>query len=103
MQMPFGKYRGWELDEIPEGYLIWVLDNCRNIAPTLRRLIQRRLGLLDEPRQATPAPDWQGAVQQWYRQLTLDFHPDRGGSTEAMQAINEAYDRLRKVLGLSPR
>jgi hypothetical protein len=32
-----------------------------------------------------------------------DFHPDRGGSNEAMTAINVAYDRLRKAVGLPSR
>jgi curved DNA-binding protein CbpA len=39
-------------------------------------------------------------IRQWYRGLVLDFHPDRGGSHEAMQAINEAHERLRKLAGL---
>ena len=29
------------------------------------------------------------ALGGWYRRLCLDYHPDRGGSTEAMQALNE--------------
>jgi hypothetical protein len=101
MRMPFGKYRGRGLEQVPDDYLVWVLDNCRDLQPTLRHLIEVRLGLLDEPRQATRSPDWQVVLQQWYRQLTLDYHPDRGGSTEAMQAINDAYERLREELGLS--
>jgi hypothetical protein len=46
-----------------------------------------------------PAPDLAEVLRTSYRQLVLDFHPDRGGSTEAMQAINEAYNRLRKIIG----
>ena len=37
--MPFGKYRGKPLAEIPVDYLLWVLANCQNITPKLRRAI----------------------------------------------------------------
>jgi hypothetical protein len=30
--------------------------------------------------------------------MVLRFHPDRGGSTEAMQALNQAADRLREII-----
>ncbi len=33
-----------------------------------------------------------------YRRLSLQFYPGRGGSTEAMQAINAARDLLREPL-----
>ena len=26
--MPFGKYKGQELDDIPEDYIQWCLENC---------------------------------------------------------------------------
>jgi hypothetical protein len=34
------------------------------------------------------------SVQKVYRDLALKYHPDRGGSKEAMQAISEFRDRL---------
>jgi hypothetical protein len=100
MLMPFGKYRGWELRDIPNSYLLWVLDTCDNIGPTLREAIRERVGL--PPTRTGPDPRWQEVVQKWYWQLALDFHPDRGGSVEGMKAINEANERLRRMLGLSP-
>lgn len=32
-----------------------------------------------------------------YRALSLRLHPDRGGSTERMSALNAAYDMLRNA------
>ena len=41
----------------------------------------------------------QDRVREWHRSLAQDYHPDlRHGSTEAMTAVNDAYDRLRKAL-----
>jgi hypothetical protein len=38
-------------------------------------------------------------VKAWHRSLAKDYHPDlRHGSTEAMTAVNDAYDRLGKAL-----
>lgn len=28
MVMPWGKYRGKTIEEIPSGYLSWLMDNC---------------------------------------------------------------------------
>lgn len=35
------------------------------------------------------------AMKKSYRQLQLENHPDKGGSTERCQAINNAYDQLK--------
>jgi hypothetical protein len=46
----------------------------------------------------------QDAIKKAYRDASLKNHPDRGGSKEAMQAINEAYAILKKLAktGSSP-
>lgn len=31
-----------------------------------------------------------------YRRLAMQYHPDRGGSTEIMQQINAEYERLHE-------
>ena len=41
--MPFGKYKGLPLSDIPESYLVWVLKSCSNITPTLRSAINEML------------------------------------------------------------
>jgi hypothetical protein len=40
------------------------------------------------------------AITAWHREMSLAFHPDRGGSTQAMQALNAGVDRLRQMLGI---
>jgi hypothetical protein len=101
--MPFAKHAGKELTAIPTPYLLWTIRAPRTLDPALRRAICQVLGERGCPAGAETkaAPlDWSVLIRQWYRGLVLDFHPDRGGSHEAMQAINEAHDRLRKLAGM---
>jgi uncharacterized protein (DUF3820 family) len=32
MKMPFGKYKGQDLDDLPEGYLQWIAENVEGHA-----------------------------------------------------------------------
>jgi curved DNA-binding protein CbpA len=38
------------------------------------------------------------AVKAWFRRLALAHHPDRGGDTKVMQALNEAHQQLLEFL-----
>jgi hypothetical protein len=110
--MPFGKHKGEPFSSIPSDYLWWLLREC-DLKYPLRVAVEAELNWRGEwndpeppepdppPYQeatAEPPPDWDAIVAGWYRQLCLDYHPDRGGSHEAMKAINDAYDRLRRML-----
>jgi hypothetical protein len=124
--MPFGKYRDYELDEIPEDYLEWLLENA-DLRPRLLYAIEGSLRLRarrrDWARSATAAhspSSWdqlraalaalarerafreqlQEVLKTTYRELALRHHPDRGGSHEAMIAVNEMYERLNGLLQL---
>jgi|SRR6516162_9625581 hypothetical protein len=104
-QMPWGKHKGRPLEEIPVDYLGWLLDEAENMKPWLREAVRQEF----ERRLAGPAGSGNGLpanlpdiVRTWYRKLTLDYHPDRGGSNEAMKALNDAHDRLKKALDIPP-
>lgn len=98
VRMPFGKHRGRPLCEIPESYLYWVLDNCENASPTLKKQIEAYLpGDEGEP-QGTAIVD---LVPAWYRKLALEFNPDhKAGSHEGMKAVNRARDLLLEMSGV---
>jgi hypothetical protein len=104
--MPFGKYRGRFLSDVPSDYLAWVLRECRAASPWLiaavREELESRVHTYEHDRNGSDgdAADGldEGKIRTWWRGLVRDFHPDRGGSVEAMQALNEAHERLKKVL-----
>lgn len=107
-RMPFGKYRGEPLRAVPTSYLRWVLRECDGIYLELREAIEEELQERQSrggragssQRRAAPPADWSSVIARWYRQLALDYHPDRGGSTEAMQIVNDAHRRLRELAGV---
>jgi hypothetical protein len=107
MRMPWGKYRGRELADVPEDYLLWALDNCQRVGPSLRRAIEERLGMIGERPSPAPPPtvptDLDRVIRTWHRQMTMKYHPDRGGTTEQMQLVNEGAELLRKLAGLDRR
>jgi len=91
VRLNFGKYRGWELSEVPESYLRWVLEECHSATPSLRRAIHELL-------EGDSLELREDVVRRWYREMCVKFHPDRGGDVEAMKAINYAYERLVELL-----
>ena len=44
MEMPFGKYRGDDLMDLPEDYIEWVLENC-DLRPILQKALEDQLAM----------------------------------------------------------
>jgi hypothetical protein len=53
MRMPFGKYRGCEVSDLPESYLRWLWENC-DLREPLHSAVRDTLDLGEED--DTPAP-----------------------------------------------
>ena len=99
MIMTFGKHRGKHIRDIPNDYLLWVLDNCGNLQPTMRREIRIRLGLEPPPRPHSADLTVGRVLEPWYRKLAREFHPDTRGSHLGMVAVNRARDLLVELTG----
>jgi Putative quorum-sensing-regulated virulence factor len=118
MQLPFGKYRGHFVSEVPTEYLRWVLAHM-DINGTLRRSIEyevRRRRPYFSSRFFIPPvspidrdtdlrsfkEDYRlkvrTALKTAYREMALRYHPDRGGSHEAMLAVNDLYERFNALI-----
>jgi len=96
MIMPFGKYEGIYTNEIPRSYLRWLWGNVQLREPLKSEVRRLLYGDEDEDRyaRATYMPTEPSKVQHVYRTLAFKWHPDRGGTKEAMQAVNEFRDLL---------
>jgi DnaJ-class molecular chaperone len=90
MKMPFGKYKEKEIGDIPESYLHWLVDNV-DLWGQLRYEVYNILGIEDNQLVLSDG------VKSIYRKLAMKYHPDRGGNTMAMQAINEFYEELKNL------
>jgi len=105
--MPFGKYRGWDLRDLPEDYLDWLegLPDLRNpLARAVCCEVSRRQQE-QEPHEALQRQPDAGTmaaagelVAAGYRELAKRNHPDVGGDTATMQAVNAAAAWLRAHL-----
>lgn len=102
--MPFGKYVGWAIEDVPTDYLRWCLRTLTRLGPDLRRAMMDVVG---EPLEDTPpagsagmprAADVLALVNRVCRAATLRHHPDRGGSVAAMQAVNAIRDELERAV-----
>jgi len=101
MKVPFGKYRGIELGEVPDDYLLWLLtiklrDRLRS---AVAKEIRRRH--LDEERRATAVVPTlvPKIISAGFRILANKFHPDHGGDGRKMVELNRAVDWLRAQVG----
>jgi hypothetical protein len=94
--MPFGKFRGSPLYELPDYYVCWLWEEIELREPlrsgVLAELQER--GLIHDHRPTTGGLDL-GRVKAVYRELSLEFHPDKiGGDGEPQRALNLFYERL---------
>jgi hypothetical protein len=104
VRMPFGKYRGTSLSELPDEYLDW-LHGLNDLREPLRAAVDQewrwRFGDVASAAEARRVADQ--IITVGYRGLALECHPDRGGRTEDMQAVNAAAAWLRRAARMVPQ
>ncbi len=47
-KMPFGKYEGYEMQDVPVGYLLWLSDESDNPPPMIVRYVNKKRKQLQE-------------------------------------------------------
>lgn len=127
MEMPFGKYRGWDIGDIPDDYLEWVLENVEIRSDALYDAIESKLdgtygytasgrrAATAPPPSGTSAPSGTGArtgtapdtsliekvIRAWHFQMAKKYHTDRGGTHEQMLVVNDGAELLKRLAGLN--
>jgi hypothetical protein len=122
MMMPFGKYRGMEVVDLPSDYLEWLLDNV-DLQSRLKNAVlgeldrrayeqkQDRYGRRQDSthqRSASAAvaikirPDEIGLARdvfdRGFRAAALTHHPDVGGDPGTMVRLNALAESVRSQL-----
>ncbi len=102
MRIPFGRYTGWNVDDLPTDYLSWLSgislrDSDLHSAVMNELLTRSRSGANARPtnRHAPNPTVLEKLVSAGVRSLAKVHHPDCGGDTAMMQKINAAADWLR--------
>jgi hypothetical protein len=109
-RMPFGRFRGMPITDLPSWYLRW-LDNLPDLRDPLASAVQleveRRTAEEAEP-EPEPEPTYRSGdvcpdpkladelVAAGVRSLAKKYHPDVGGSNERMRDVNLTAEWLRK-------
>lgn len=86
MRLGFGKYANCDLKDVPEDYLLWLIDDSKKKIRIFENEIARREADIT----------WiEKIIKTGFRELAKQHHPDCGGSVSEMQQINAAYEALK--------
>lgn len=105
----FGKHRGKPICYVPTSYLMWAISQCNCVLNNSWLLASIHAELVKRgftPPSAPGEPSRTGnlsmekVIQTWWREQVKIHHPDRGGNTAVMQALNNAHQRLKELANL---
>jgi hypothetical protein len=97
--MPFGKYCGTPIDEIPFEYIEWLIDQDflrQPLRSALEREFERRTCSQECHEKTVDVSLIDEIVSAGLRSLSKKYHPDVGGDHEVMVALNNCADWLRQ-------
>src|SRR5262249_2822674 len=101
MRMPFGKFKGRAVDDLPREYLEWLasIDLREPLASAVEAALDDAENSLPARSAELPAelrPVAQELISVGFRALALKLHPDHGGTHAEMTKLNAARDWLRE-------
>ncbi len=89
MKLGFGKYKDLDLREVPEDYLIWLIQKGENDIRSYKLELERRENADD-----ADASIMERLVKKGFRAMAKEMHPDHGGTTAGMQELNAAFEAV---------
>ena len=104
MKMPFGKYHGCLLDELPDNYVKWLWLKV-DLREPLRTEVLREYNLRFKWAGHRTHREEKGLstidakqIKKIYWNLARQYHPDRiGGDGGIMMGINLFYEELKQI------
>ena len=93
MILTFGKYKDWDLADVPDDYVDYMVNQKRRDLQ-LWEEEQRRRELLRE----AELPMVEKVIKAGYRALAQKYHPDHGGDEVAMRQLNAAMAQLNELM-----
>lgn len=97
--IPFGKYRGTPVGDLPRDYLRWLRDNC-DLRPQMAAAVEAALsGESREPPQSRE--ELQRAVDRWYSHLFERFAASKEYHDDAVLVVEYAKQQMEIELGLA--
>ncbi len=118
MIMPFGKYEGHEVDDLPLGYLNWLVDNIvfndaeledevwaviesRHVHRDERLRREREAAQIVRVTQSCPSPGlWAEVVKAGMRSIQKKYHPDLGGDHDDMIQVNAIREWINEYVSV---
>jgi hypothetical protein len=94
MTMHFGKFVGYEVEDLPDHYLTWLVEQDwirEPLASAILAELAARTVSPDEVKQVA-----REIVTTGYRTLAHRLHPDHGGTHQDMARLNAAKDWLEE-------
>lgn len=94
MILSFGKYKDWDLSEVPDDYVDYMVQQKRRDLQLWEDEQQRR-----ELMREAEMPMIEKVIKVGFRTLAQQYHPDHGGDEEAMRQLNAAMAQLQDIVG----
>ena len=100
--MPFGKYKGQPIADLPLDYIEWCLDNLE-LRPALASAFEARIAERHRPELQFPLrvdgkdiPLLRELLKAGRRTVAKVYHPDHGGDLQTMQRVNHIIDVIQQ-------
>jgi hypothetical protein len=89
----FGRYKDSDPDDVPEDYLKWFISDSYEKAKYWEEVLRRR-------NKEYARASWETRMLKiGYMTLMRIYDPEEGGSTQDIQEIKRAYEKLKRLCG----